>query len=503
MVQAVNSSDGQNLKLKRPFILAAVMMAMFMNAIEGTIVSTAMPAIVSDLGGFSLYSWVFSGYLLMNAVTVLIYGKLSDIVGRKPVLLFGIIVFLIGSVLCGFADSMTELIFYRFVQGFGAGAVAPVASTIVGDIYKNEERARIQGYLSSVWGISAIMGPALGGLIVETLTWRLVFWINIPLGILSFLGLWFFLHEKIEKKKRDIDYIGAALLTLSISTLMIVLVQGGVKWSWASTPALSLIFIAVIAFVLFIIQEKRATEPMMPFEIWKERSILIANLVSLTTGVMMIGLSSFIPTYVQGVMERSPTVAGFTLTAMSIGWPIASMISGRLLIKIGFKATSLIGGASLILGSLILVMMNPEAGPLLAATGSFFVGVGMGLTSTSFIVVIQTTVSWERRGIATASNMFMRNLGNTLGAALLGGVMNTRLQAYLNEHAPADSGVTIDTANKLLNSEERALLPENVVQVLQEGLTMSLHTIYLIVLLFAVISLVTLTRLKRKNQELE
>lgn len=503
MVQAVNSSDGQNLKLKRPFILAAVMMAMFMNAIEGTIVSTAMPAIVSDLGGFSLYSWVFSGYLLMNAVTVLIYGKLSDIVGRKPVLLFGIIVFLIGSVLCGFADSMTELIFYRFVQGFGAGAVAPVASTIVGDIYKNEERARIQGYLSSVWGISAVMGPALGGLIVETLTWRLVFWINIPLGILSFLGLWFFLHEKIEKKKRDIDYIGAALLTLSISTLMIVLVQGGVKWSWASTPALSLIFVAVIAFVLFIIQEKRATEPMMPFEIWKERSILIANLVSLTTGVMMIGLSSFIPTYVQGVMERSPTVAGFTLTAMSIGWPIASMISGRLLIKIGFKATSLIGGASLILGSLILVLMNPEAGPLLAATGSFFVGVGMGLTSTSFIVVIQTTVSWERRGIATASNMFMRNLGNTVGAALLGGVMNTRLQAYLNEHAPADSGVTIDTANKLLNSEERALLPKNVVQVLQEGLTMSLHTIYLIVLLFAVISLVTLTRLKRKKQELE
>ena len=503
MVQAVKGTSGQNVKLKRPFILAAIMLAMFMNAIEGTIVSTAMPAIVSDLGGFSLYSWVFSGYLLMNAVTVLIYGKLSDIVGRKPVLLFGIIVFLIGSILCGFADSMTELIFYRFLQGFGAGAVAPVASTIVGDIYKNEERARIQGYLSSVWGISAVMGPALGGLIVESLSWRLVFWINIPLGILSFVGIWFFLHENIEKRKRDIDYIGAALLTLSISTLMVVLVQGGVKWSWASTPAISLVVIAVISFVLFIMQEKRASEPMMPFEIWKERSILIANLVSLTTGVMMIGLSSFLPTFVQGVMERSPTVAGFTLTAMSIGWPIASVFSGRLLLKIGFKATSLLGGTSLILGSLILVLMNPEAGPLIAATGSFFVGVGMGLTSTSFIVVIQKTVSWERRGIATASNMFMRNLGNTVGAALLGGVMNTRLQAYINEHAPTDSGVTIDTANKLLNSEERALLPKDVVEVLQEGLTMSLHSIYLIVLLFAVISFITLTRLKRREKELK
>nr|WP_260320327.1 MDR family MFS transporter [Peribacillus simplex] len=498
MGKTADRSKKQHKPLKRPFILTAIMLAMFMNAIEGTIVSTAMPAIVSDLGGFSLYSWVFSGYLLMNAVTVLIYGKLSDILGRKPVLLFGITVFLIGSLLCGFANSMTELIIYRFIQGFGAGAVAPVASTIIGDIYKNEERARVQGYLSSVWGISAVMGPALGGLLVENLTWKLVFWVNIPLGILSFIGIWFFLHENIEKKKRDIDYLGAALLTLSISTFMLILVEGGVKWSWASVPIISLAIVALLAFSLFILQEKRAAEPMMPFEIWQERSILIANLVSLTTGVMMIGLSSFLPTFVQGVMERSPTVAGFTLTAMSIGWPIASMVSGWLLMKIGFKATSLLGGSSLIIGSLILVLMKPEAGPLLAAFGSFFVGVGMGLTSTSFIVVIQKTVSWERRGIATASNMFMRNLGNTVGAALLGGVMNTRLHDYLRGHAPKGTEVTIDTANKLLNSEERELLPDAVVKVLQEGLTLSLHTIYLIVLAFSAVSFILLTRL-RKN----
>ncbi|WP_340373141.1 MDR family MFS transporter [Peribacillus sp. FSL E2-0218] len=498
MGKTADRSKKQHKPLKRPFILTAIMLAMFMNAIEGTIVSTAMPAIVSDLGGFSLYSWVFSGYLLMNAVTVLIYGKLSDILGRKPVLLFGITVFLIGSLLCGFANSMTELIIYRFIQGFGAGAVAPVASTIIGDIYKNEERARVQGYLSSVWGISAVMGPALGGLLVENLTWKLVFWVNIPLGILSFIGIWFFLHENIEKKKRDIDYLGAALLTLSISTFMLILVEGGVKWSWASVPIISLAIVALLAFSLFILQEKRAAEPMMPFEIWQERSILIANLVSLTTGVMMIGLSSFLPTFVQGVMERSPTVAGFTLTAMSIGWPIASMVSGWLLMKIGFKATSLLGGSSLIIGSLILVLMKPEAGPLLAAFGSFFVGVGMGLTSTSFIVVIQKTVSWERRGIATASNMFMRNLGNTVGAALLGGVMNTRLHDYLSGHAPKGTEVTIDTANKLLNSEERELLPDAVVKVLQEGLTLSLHTIYLIVLAFSAVSFILLTRL-RKN----
>ena len=230
----------ENKRVKRPIILAAVMLAMFLNAIEGTIVSTAMPAIVNELGGFSQYSWIFSGYLLMNSVTVLIYGKLSDLFGRKPVFLFGMILFLIGSILCGFAETMTQLILYRFIQGFGAGAIAPVAMTIIGDIYNKNERARIQGYLSSVWGISAVMGPALGGLIVEALTWRLIFWINLPFGLLSIFGIWFFLHEHIEKKKQEIDYKGAVMLTVGISTFMIILVEGGVKWAWNSWPILSL-----------------------------------------------------------------------------------------------------------------------------------------------------------------------------------------------------------------------------------------------------------------------
>lgn len=409
------------------------MLAMFMGAIEGTIVSTAMPAIVSELGGFSLYSWVFSGYLLMNAVTVLIYGKLSDLFGRKPILTIGIIIFLIGSVLCGFADSMKELIIYRFIQGFGAGAVAPVASTIVGDIYEKHERGRVQGYLSSVWGISAVMGPALGGIIVESLTWRLVFWINIPLGLLSMAGLWLFLHENLEKKKQEIDYPGAVLLTVAVSAIMLILVEGGVRLPWSSVQVIALAVLAALALVLFVRQEKKTAEPMMPFEIWQERSILIANIVSLATGVMIIGLSSFLPTFVQGVMERSPTVAGFTLTAMSIGWPIASTIAGGMLMKIGFKATSVLGGVSLMAGSLVLVFLPPEAGPFIAAIGSFLVGIGMGLTSTAFIVMIQNTVSWDRRGIATASNMFMRNIGNTIGAALLGGIMNMGLQGYLDK----------------------------------------------------------------------
>lgn len=498
--QTARKNSGEKVT-KRTFVLAAVMLAMFMNAIEGTIVSTAMPAIVGDLGGFSLYSWVFSSYLLMNAVTVLIYGKLSDLFGRKPILLIGIIIFLIGSVLCGFADSMHELILFRFIQGFGAGAIAPVASTIIGDIYVNQERAKVQGYLSSVWGISAVLGPALGGILVESVTWRLIFWINIPLGILSMCLLWFFLHEKIEKKKAVIDYSGAVLLTVSISSFMIILVQGGVEWQWTSAPIISLIILGVSAFACFIWQEDRTPEPMMPFEIWRERSILIANIVSLATGIMLIGFSSFLPTYVQGVMERSPTVAGFTLTAMSIGWPIASTFAGSLLMKIGFKATSLLGGGSLIFGSLLLAFMPAGAGPLYAATGSFFVGIGMGFTSTSFIVMIQSTVSWERRGIATASNMFMRNLGNTIGAAFLGGIMNSSFQAYLNQHAGNEEPLSIDAANQLLKREERALLPNDTVQLLQDGLSAALHNVYLIVLLFAALSMVFLLFVPRGSKQ--
>ncbi len=485
--------------LKRPYILAAVMLAMFLNAIEATIVSTAMPAIVNDLGGFSQYSWVFSGYLLMNTVTVLIYGKLSDLFGRKSVFLFGIIIFLIGSLLCGFAETLPQLIIYRFIQGLGAGAIAPVSMTIIGDIYDKEERAHIQGYLSSVWGISAIMGPALGGLMVESFTWRLIFWMNIPLGILSIIGIWFFLHEKIEKKKQDIDYKGAVLLTISISTFMIILVEGGVKWAWNSWPIMWLALIAFVALYLFVRVEKKVPNPMMPFTIWTERVIFIVNMVSFFTGIMIIGLSSFLPTFVQGVMERSATVAGFTLTAMSIGWPIASTLAGRFMQKIGFRMTALSGGFSLILGSLVLVFMEPKDGPLIAALGSFFVGFGMGLTSTSFIVLIQNMVSWEQRGIATASNQFMLSIGNTVGVALLGGILNSRFQAYLTKHTSPSENVTLDTANQLLDPVARNQLPNDVVTVLQTGLTLSLHTVYLIVLLFAIISFILLLFVGKKQ----
>lgn len=488
-------------RTKRPYVLAAVMLAMFIGAVEATIVATAMPAIIGDLGGFAHYSWVFSAYLLMNTITVLIYGKLSDLYGRKPILTIGISIFLIGSILCGLSSSMEQLIIFRLIQGLGAGAVMPIATTIVGDIYTAEERAHVQGYLSSVWGISAIMGPAVGGLLVEYISWRWVFWVSIPLGVLSIIGIWLFLHETIEKKKPDIDYAGAGLLTVTISSFMIILVEGGVRFSWSSPQVITLAIIATAAFLLFILQESRAAEPMVPLKIWRLRPILIANLVSFTTGLMLIGISSFLPAYVQGVMEKSATIAGFTLTAMSIGWPLASTAAGRLIVKIGYRSTSFVGGIFLVAGGALFVTIVPSAGPAGAALSSFCVGVGMGLTSTSFIVLIQGSVDWKQRGITTASNMFMRNLGNTVGAALLGGILNGQILRYFAEHGgKTGQNLTLDSTNMLLTEEHRAELGESFKSLLQEGLSYSLRSVYIAVLMFGIISFFLVLLLPKKSK---
>ncbi|WP_170008674.1 MDR family MFS transporter [Bacillus fonticola] len=479
------------------------MLAMFMGAIEATIVATAMPAIAADLGDFSLYSWVFSSYLLMNAVTVLIYGKLSDVFGRKPMITFGIIVFLVGSILSGLAESMTMLILFRFLQGFGAGAVLPMATTIVGDLYTKEERAKIQGYLSSVWGISAVLGPAIGGILVEQFSWEYVFWLNVPIGLVALVGIQVFFHENMPvREKQKVDVPGAVLLTIGLISFMYVLVEGGVGFAWLSVQALLFIAVALVAITLFVLVERRQPAPILPFSLWKRKSIFIANMVSLTTGVILIGISSFLPPFVQGVLGASPIVAGFTLTTMSIGWPIASTVAGSLLLKIGERATACIGGVSLVVGSLFFVLLNGTSSPLHAAAGSFFVGIGMGLTSTAFIVSIQSTVPWHERGVATAANMFMRSMGTTIGAALLGGIVNSIVMQKVST-SDTETPLTVDSINLLLSDEVGSSLPAQDERLLLDAFTNGLDVVYWIVLGCSVISMLWMLRLPRAHKQKE
>jgi EmrB/QacA subfamily drug resistance transporter len=481
-------------KTNRPLVLISVMLAMFVGAVEATIVTTAMPSIASDLGGFSRYSWIFSAYLLMSTVTVLIYGKLADLFGRKPVLFVGLTFFLIGSVLCGLAVSMEQLIVFRLIQGLGAGAVMPIATTIVGDIYTTEERAKIQGYLSSVWGISAVSGPVIGGLIVQYSHWKFVFWVNVPLGILAMLGVYLFLHEPKREGKVSIDYKGAILLTLSLSAILFWLVEGGNSFGRLSFPSIVLIVAGVGMFMYFVRIEKIAENPVMPFSIWRNPVILYANLVSLTTGIILIGISSYLPTFVTGVMEQPAIIAGFTLTAMSIGWPLASSAAGHLLIRYGTFTVSFVGGLFLVLGATLFVLMAGGSGPLWAAGASFFVGIGMGLTSTSFTVTIQGAVPRERRGSATAANMFMRSFGNTIGAALFGAVLNGMLMVQFGK-GNLDFGV--DDVNLLLTEENRQALSLTDKGILQHALDNSLQWVYVTVAIFAVISLLLILKIPR------
>lgn len=420
---------------RRGLVLACVMLAMFMAAIEGTIVATAMPHIVAELGGFSLYTWVFSGFLLAQAVATPVAGKLADLYGRRPVFTAGVGVFLTGSVLCGMAPTMVWLVVLRVVQGVGAGAVQPIAATLVGDLYTLEERSRIQGWLSSTWGISAVLGPVIGGVIVQYAHWSWIFWLHLPFGLFAIVGVRRFLRERVDGHRRTVDYAGAAWFFVGCSAILLLLVQGGVAFPWVSTTALSLAALGALAVVGFVHRERRAREPLMELSLWRHPLIRVANGATLTAGMMLIGLTTFVPTFVQGVLGRGPVVAGFTLTAVSIGWPTAAVICGRLLPRLGARITARIGGVFLCLGGLVFVLPPLLPGPWWPALGSLCTGAGMGFANTTFIVSIQSAVAWGQRASATASNLFMRMFGSALGAAALGGVLNQRLQQLMGVDA--------------------------------------------------------------------
>ena len=374
----------------RPLVLAALVMAIFMAAIEATIVATALPTIAATLGGLALYSWVFSAFLLMQAVTIPIYGKLSDLFGRKHVFIAGILIFLVGSALCGIAWSMPALVAFRFVQGIGAGAVQPLATTLIGDLYTLEERGRVQGYMASVWGISGIVGPLAGAMIVQHANWAWVFWMNLPFGIVTVALVSLYLHEEIEPKKPSIDFAGAGLILVGLVSLMLALTQGG---HWGIAAALSLLALAVVAMWLFVRQERRAPDPIMHLELWGNRLIALANAATLCAGIAMIGVISFLPAFVQGVLSESALVAGFTVCAMSVGWPMASVTTGYLLMRVGTRRLARIGSSVVFIGSLIIALAA-DRGPIVAGLGSFVMGAGLGVLNTTFIVSIQTSVGW-------------------------------------------------------------------------------------------------------------
>ena len=431
-------NPGVGFRSERGPILISLMLTTGLVAIDSTILATAVPSIVSDLGGFTLFPWLFSVYLLAQAVTVPVYAKLADTVGRKPIILLGISLFLLGSLLCAFAWSMPALIAFRAIQGLGAGAVQPMAITIAGDIYTVAERAKTQGYLASVWAVSSVVGPTLGGVFSEFLSWRWIFLVNIPLCLLAGWMLIRHFHEKVEHRSHRVDYAGAILLTLGLTSLILAVLEGGQAWSWSSPQSIIAFGFGALAIGAFIAVERRAAEPILPLWVFSRRLLLTTTCVALGVGAILIGLTSYVPTYLEGALGVSPLISGLALAALTIGWPISASLSGRFYLRIGFRSTVLLGLVFAIVGATILVIF--AATPMLpvVAAACFVIGLGLGLVATPSLIAAQSSVPWNERGVVTGTNMFARSIGSAVGVAIFGAIANAIFASNVNgQRTPA------------------------------------------------------------------
>lgn len=428
------------LRSERGPVLGAVMLSTALIALDSTIIATAVPAVVADLGGFSQFPWLFGVYLLAQAVTVPVYGKLADVHGRKPVLLVGIAVFVAASLFCGLAWSMPALVVGRALQGVGAGAIQPIGMTVIGDVYTVEERARVQGYVASVWAVSAVLGPALGGVFSDALSWRWIFLVNLPLGALAFLALWRRWSETVERRERPFDVAGAVLLSAGAGLLLLGLLQGGSAWAWASPVSVAVLATAAVLLAAFAVVERRVAEPVLPPWVLRRRILLTNNVAAFGLGALLVGLTSYLPTWAQGVLGAGALEAGAALAALTLGWPIAASLSGRLYLRIGFRDTALLGVVLAVVGTAGTALLGPQARLWQVGAWMFVTGLGLGLSSAPLVVAVQSVVGWDRRGVVTATTMFARSMGSAVGAAVFGAVANTTLAARFASPPPGLDG---------------------------------------------------------------
>jgi EmrB/QacA subfamily drug resistance transporter len=461
--QQMSSRAEVGLRSERGPILLSVMLSVGLIAIDATILATAVPSIVNDLGGFAHFPWLFSIYLLAQAVSVPIFAKFTDLMGRKPIMLVGIGLFVLGSILCGLAWSMPALIAFRALQGLGAGAVQPTAMTIIGDIYSVAERARVQGYIASVWAMSSVVGPTLGGLFVDYLDWRWIFFVNIPLGALAAWWLFRRFSEDVVRRQHRIDVGGAVLLGVGASLIILGLLEGGILWPWASAPSIAILTVGTSLLIGFTFVERRAAEPILPGWVFRSRLLNSTNLAALGVGVMLIGLTSFVPLYAQGVLGTSALVAGFALAALTLGWPLAASLAGRIFLRIGFRNTALIGAVVIMIGSGLLALLSSSSSVWQVAATCFVIGLGMGLVASPTLIAAQSSVEWERRGVVTGTNMFARSMGSALGIAVFGAIANSSLSQQVGGISATASEIPASILDPALH---RVFLAAGVVAIL-------------------------------------
>jgi EmrB/QacA subfamily drug resistance transporter len=396
----------------------------FLAAIEATIVATAMPTVVGQFGGLSHYSWVFSGYLLTCTVTMPLWGKLSDLYGRRPFYLAAVGLFLLGSALSGAAQSMTQLIVFRAIQGLGAGGLLPLGMTILGDLYTLEERARTQGLFSGVWGIASIVGPFVGGYVTDALSWRWVFYLNLPFGAVAAGLVGVALIEPVRARRPRIDFTGAAVMIASVTALMLALSQAGEREA-AISPAqiAALLAAAVVLGAIFIVIERRSAEPIVPLDLFADRLVTAVTVSGFLVGVAMFGALSFVPLFVQAALGGSATEAGQALAPLLLGWVTMSIVSGRLLPRIGYRPLILGGLTAVTAGFVGLLRVGHGSRPSALYLDLGLMGLGMGATMLALLLALQNAVPRSRLGVATSLGQFTRTVGGAIGVSMMGAII--------------------------------------------------------------------------------
>ena len=463
----------------RQLVTVALIAGMFLAALEATAVATAMPTAVSELGGVERYSWAFSAYLLTSTTTVPLFGKLADLYGRLRIYHVSVVIFLLGSALCGAATSFEQLVFFRALQGIGAGGVMPISVTLVGDIYTLEERGRMQGVFSAVWGVASLIGPILGGIVTDLISWRWIFYFTIPFGIISAVMMQMFLKEPQIRREHKLDILGTVILTTAVTLALLAILEGPEVWGWLDARTLTLVALSIVGLFLFIWQEKRAAEPMLPLDIFSNPIISVASAGSVILGSLLFALVAFVPMWAQGVLGGSASDAGAALIPMMLAWPIASTVSGRMMLRVGYRPLVIFGSFISAFGLGILSWGYPDRLQLTIAM--ICIGLGNGFIATPFLVAVQAAVPWNRRGVATSTNQFFRTIGGSVSVAALGAVLNAHLHDVLGEGA---------NANAVLDPKTRAAadpaLLDRTVGALSEGL----HSVFLICLGAGIVAVV-------------